>query len=174
MQSVRKPGSESSEPHPSPRGLAPHSFQAGLLARRHPPPAPSHASVSHSGIVAGIVRLTAAGGCAGVSAFVRATGFPFHPFRSDGTRHLKFDVYCTRMIRQRKLRRTAAQNPYPRQGKSGHFPASAVSVGTGSALFGDAGRFKTCHLVEKIHRRQHQRIGQCRAGPLAEPQAQID
>ena len=108
---------ESTEPFPSPRGLAPHSFQAGLLARRHPPPAPSHASVSHSGIVAGIVRLTAAGGCAGVSAFVRATGFPFHPFRSDGTRHLKFDVYCTRMIRQRKLRRTAAQNPYPRQGK---------------------------------------------------------
>jgi len=36
-------GSESSEPHPSPRGLAPHSFQAGLLACLHPPPTPSHA-----------------------------------------------------------------------------------------------------------------------------------
>ena len=44
-------GSESSEPHPSPRGLAFHSSQAGLLAHRHPPPAPSHAKTSHSGIL---------------------------------------------------------------------------------------------------------------------------
>ena len=70
MQSVRKPGSESSEPHPSPRGLAPHSFQAGLLTRLHPRPAPSHAKYVAQWHVAGFVRPTAAGGCAGMSAVV--------------------------------------------------------------------------------------------------------
>jgi len=58
---------ESTEPFPSPRGLAPHSSQAGLLARHHPSPAPSHVKMSHSGYVfAGVVRPTAAGGCAGI------------------------------------------------------------------------------------------------------------
>ena len=56
----------STEPFPSPRGLALHSFRAGLLACHHPSSAPSHVKVSHSGNSAGVVRPTAAGGCAGI------------------------------------------------------------------------------------------------------------
>ena len=75
---------ESTEPFPSPRGLAPHSFWAGLLACHHPSPAPSRVKMSHSGNSAGVVRPTAAGGCAGMSNRFKngVTGFPFHPLQS--------------------------------------------------------------------------------------------
>ena len=50
-----------------PRGT-PNQFWAGLLACHHPSPAPSRENYIAQWLVAGIVRLTAAGGCAGMSA----------------------------------------------------------------------------------------------------------
>ena len=47
--------------------------------------------------VAGFVRPTAAGGCAGITANRGFTGFPFHPFRRNGTRNLKITGDCTPM-----------------------------------------------------------------------------
>ena len=86
-------GGDSTEPFPSPRGLALQTFRAGLLTRLHPRPAPSHANRFAQWHRAGVVRPTAAGGCAGLSAQGVVTGFPFHPLRSRGARNLKREKY---------------------------------------------------------------------------------
>jgi hypothetical protein len=66
--------------HPTPGNTKPRSW-AGLLTRRHPFPAPSRANYIAQWHITGIVRLTAAGGCAGMSVDtdrLGVTDFPFH------------------------------------------------------------------------------------------------
>ena len=66
--------------HPTPGNTKPQ-FWAGLLTRRRPLPAPSRANYIAQWHITGIVRLTAAGGCAGMSVDgdrPGVTGFPFH------------------------------------------------------------------------------------------------
>ena len=93
-------GSESSEPHPSPRGLALHSFQAGLLARLHPPPAPSHAKTSHSGILLNSSGLQQRGAAPEYLSrqSPEAPASRFTQIHGSRSRHLKLENYSKRAI----------------------------------------------------------------------------
>ena len=83
-------------------------FQAGLLTRRLSPPAPSPTSGSYSGIDTGFVRLTAAGGCAGIPQ-VCGHRLPVSP--GVAARHLK----PAAILRQGRCVENAAQSSVARR-----------------------------------------------------------
>lgn len=97
-------------------------FQAGLLTRRLPPPAPSPTSGSYSGIDAGFVRLTAAGGCAGIPQ-VCGHRLPVSP--GVAARHLK----PAAILRQGRCVENAAQSSVARRcPRNAATPAALITV----------------------------------------------
>ena len=98
--------------------------------------------------------------------------------RRTGTRQALTQVGTGRRVKKRMAPRKCSSS------ERGWGTAGSLSMGAGRAsapgqagslqLFGHAGRFETCHLVEEARRGLDERPGQCGAGAFAEAQAEVD